>query len=134
MGQFLGSANGTDFGPDLRTRTVHIHFFASIPVLQVLHFYVSVCISMRARARLHAGARATAQTPVPGRARLRAQLGAHPSRANIRNVSASSFGTAAPRRRARTGRSRNWCDRNLFLVSPKLIFRKKLDPVFGIRN
>ena len=59
MGQVLGSANGTDFGPDLRTRTVHIHsFFASIPVLQVLHLYVSVCICMRARARLHAGARA----------------------------------------------------------------------------
>ena len=134
MAQFLGSANGTDFGPDLRTRTVRIHFFfASIPVLQVLHLYVSVCICMRARARLHAGARASAQTPGRGRARLRAQLGAHPSRANIRNVSASSF--APPRHvRERTGRGRNWCDRNLFLVSPKLIFGKKLDPVFGVRN
>ena len=134
MAQFLGSANGTDFGPDLRTRTVHIHFFLrASPFCKSCIFYVSVCISMRARARLHAGARATAQTPVPGRARLRAQLGAHPSRANIRNVSASSF--APPRHvRERTGRGRNWCDRNLFLVSPKLIFRKKLDPVFGVRN
>ena len=115
MGQVLGSANGTDFGPDLRTRTVHIHsFFASIPVLQVLHLYVSVCICMRARARLHAGARASAQTPGPGRARLRAQLGAHPSRANIRNVSASSFGTAAPRRRAHRPQPK--------LVRPKFIF------------
>ena len=115
MGQVLVSANGTDFGPDLRTRTVHIHsFFASIPVLQVLHLYVSVCICMRARARLHAGARASAQTPGPGRARLRAQLGAHPSRANIRNVSASSFGTAAPRQRAHRPQPK--------LVRPKFIF------------
>ena len=69
---------------------------------------------MRARARLHAGARASAQTPGPGRARLRAQLGAHPSRANIRNVSASSFGTAAPRRRAHRPQPK--------LVRPKFIF------------
>ena len=113
MVQLLGSGNGTDFGPDPRTRTVHIHSFVNIPVLQILHFYASVCIRMRARARLHAGARATAQTPVPGRARLRAQLGAHPSRANIRNVSASSFGTAAPRRRAHRPQPK--------LVRPKFI-------------
>ena len=114
MVQFLASENGTDFGPDLRTRTVHIHSFVSIPALQILHLYVSVCIRMRARARLHAGARASAQTPVPGRARLRAQLGAHPSRANIRNVSASSFGTAAPRQRAHRPQPK--------LVRPKFIF------------
>ena len=58
MVQFLGSENGTDFGPDPRTQTVHIHSFAKTPVLQILHLYVSVCICARARARQHAGARA----------------------------------------------------------------------------
>ena len=58
MVQFLGSENGTDFGPDPRTRTVHICSVVNIPVLQVLHLYVNVCICVRARARLRDGARA----------------------------------------------------------------------------
>ena len=116
MGQVLVSANGTDFGPDLRTRTVHIHFFfASIPVLQVLHFLCErVHKHACPRALTRRRARASAQTPVPGRARLRAQLGAHPSRANIRNVSASSFGIAAPRPHARRPQPK--------FVRPKFIF------------
>ena len=57
---FLGSENGTDFGPDPRTRTVHPQSVANIPVLQVLHLYVSMWVCMRASARLRAGARTAA--------------------------------------------------------------------------
>ena len=74
MAQFLGSANGTDFGPDLRTRTVHIHFFfASIPVLQVLHFLCE-------RVHKHACPRALTRRRARQRANTWARAGA-PARA-----------------------------------------------------
>ena len=130
MAQFLVSENGTDFRPDPRTRTVHINSFVNIPVLQILHLYASVCICMRARARLHAGARA------PTRKHL-CQGGRACARSSGRTPAVPTYATcllvvlAPPRHaRERTGRSRNLCDRNLFLVSPKLIFVEKIDTVF----
>ena len=83
MTQTLGPGNGTDFGPDSHTQTVRIQSFVGIPVWQILHMCVSVCICMRARARLRAGVRANASTLARRRARLRTQLGMHPSNANV---------------------------------------------------
>ena len=122
--QFLGSENGTDFGPDPRTRTVHIHSFANIPVLQILHLYVSVCICVRARARQHAGARA------PTRRHL-CQGGRVCASSSGCTPAAPTYATcllvvlASPRHaRTRACRNRNWCDRSWFLVRPKHFFEK----------
>ena len=85
---------------------------------------------MRTRARAYTGARANVQTHVPARARLHMQLGTHPNSTNIRNVSASSFGIAAPRPHERRTHRRG-VPRQHFLVRPKLIFLKKMVQFLG---
>ena len=98
------------------------------------------CICMWACAYACVPARAYTQARAPARKHL-CQGGRACARSSGRTPAVPTYATRllvvlAPPRHVgeRTGRSRNWCDRNLFLVSPKLIFRKKLDPVFGIRN
>ena len=61
---------------------------------------------------------------MPGRARLRKQLGLHPSSANIRNVSATARAQAA----TEIGATELdfWCDRTIFL--------KNLDHSFWVNN
>ena len=116
MAQVLGSENGTDFGPDPHTRTVHIHYFVDIPVLQILRLYVG------ARAHACASARAYTQAHVPTRRHLRQRgrvcalsSGCKPAtQTNATCLLNSNFGTAAPRPRAHNTQPK--------LVRPNLIF------------
>ena len=176
---FLGSENGTDFGPDPRTRTVHprtrtmhIHSFVNITVLQILHMYVIVCLCMYARARLHASARAPTRRHLRQGWRVCARSsGCVPSTPTCATCPLVFFGIAALSPRARKPlpkfvRQRlisggteidffknfgNICDekcthkfklKNIqicateidFLCNLNCFFRKKLDPIFGVRN
>ena len=53
MAQLLGSDNGTDFGPDPRTQTVHLNSFVKSSVLQILHLYLQARVCMRIRTRAY---------------------------------------------------------------------------------
>ena len=110
--QFLGSENGTDFGPDPRTRTVHLQSFVNIAVLQILHLYLRVCKCVRVSAR------ASTRTRAPACRHLR-QRGRVCTCNSGRAPTAQTYATcvrvvlASPRHAsARTERNRNLCDRN----------------------
>ena len=112
MVQFLGSENGTDFGPDPRTQTVHLHPFVNVAALQVLDLYLRVCKCMRASTRASTRARAPACRHLCQRGRVcTCSSGRAPTAPT--NARCLRVVLASPRHaRARTERNRNWCDRN----------------------